>query len=89
VKSRFHILIASERAERANGETVIEGFQKSTQREFSLKLSFIPAGHRVPVWQDPRVLTRSVFLHIDPNGPLLDPALGFFRNRVQAQAVFF
>src|SRR5271154_3962940 len=58
VKSPFHVLIASERAERADGETIVEGFQKSTQREFSRKLSFIPAGHRVHGWQDPRVLAR-------------------------------
>jgi AraC family transcriptional regulator len=42
VKSRYHVLVASERAERDDGET---GFQKSTQREFSHKLSFIPAGY--------------------------------------------
>jgi hypothetical protein len=41
VKSPFHVLIASERAERTDGETVVEGFQKSTQREFSRKLSFL------------------------------------------------
>jgi AraC family transcriptional regulator len=89
LKSPFHVLIASERAERANGETVIEGFQKSTQREFSHKLSFIPAGHGVHGWQDPRVLTRSVFLYIDPNGPLLDPALGFSEIEFKPRLFFF
>jgi AraC family transcriptional regulator len=89
VKSPFHVLIASERAERANGETVIEGFQRSTQRELSHKLSFIPAGHRVHGWQDPRVLTRSVFLYIDPNGPLLDPALSFSEIEFKPRLFFF
>ena len=89
VKSPFHVLIASERAKRANGETVIEGFQKSTQREFSRKLSFIPAGHRVCGWQQPRVLARSVFLYIDPNGPLLDPALGFSEIEFKPRLFFF
>jgi AraC family transcriptional regulator len=88
VKSPFHVLIASERAERANEEVVIEGVQ-STQREFSRKLSFIPAGHRVHGWQDPRVLARSVFLYIDPNGPLLDPALGFSEIEFKPRLFFF
>jgi AraC family transcriptional regulator len=77
VKSPFHVLIASERAERADGETVVEGFQKSTQREFSRKLSFIPAGRCFHGWQDPRVLTRCTYLYIDPAGPLVDPELRF------------
>jgi AraC family transcriptional regulator len=83
VKSPFHILIASERAD---GETVVEGFQKSTQREFSRKLSFIPAGHCFHGWQDPKVLTRCTYLYIDPAGPLMDPESRFseieFRPRL-------
>ncbi len=77
VKSPYHVLIASERAEREDGETVVEGFQRSTQREFSRKLSFIPAGHCFHGWQDPRVLARCTFLYIDPKGSLADPDLKF------------
>jgi AraC family transcriptional regulator len=66
VKSSHHVLIACERAEREDGETVVEGFRRSTQREFSRKLCFIPAGHRFHGWQDPRVLARGTFLYIDP-----------------------
>jgi AraC family transcriptional regulator len=77
VKSPYHVLIASERAEREDGETVVEGFQRSTQREFSRKLSFIPAGHCFHGWQDPRVLARCTFLYIDPYGSLADPDLRF------------
>jgi AraC family transcriptional regulator len=77
VKSPYHVLIASERAEREDGETVVEGFQRSTQREFSRKLSFIPAGHCFHGWQDPRVLARCTFLYIDPKGSLADPDLRF------------
>jgi AraC family transcriptional regulator len=71
------VLIASERAEREDGETVVEGFQRSTQREFSHKLSFVPAGHCFHGWQDPRVLARCTFLYIDPKGSLADPDLKF------------
>jgi AraC family transcriptional regulator len=77
VKSPYHVLIASERAEREDGETVVEGFQRSTQREFSRKLSFVPAGHCFHGWQDPRVLARCTFLYIDPKGSLADPELKF------------
>jgi AraC family transcriptional regulator len=89
VKSPFHILIASERAERADGETVVEGFQKSTLREFSRKLSFIPAGHCFHGWQDPRVLTRCTYLYIDPAGPLVDPELRFSEIEFLPRLFFF
>jgi AraC family transcriptional regulator len=89
VKSPFHILIASERAERADGETVVEGFQKSTQREFSRKLSFIPAGHCFHGWQDPRILTRCTYLYIDPHSPLIDPELRFSEIEFKPRLFFF
>jgi AraC family transcriptional regulator len=89
VKSSFHVLIASERAERTDGETVIEGFQKSTQREFSRKLSFIPAGHCFHGWQEPRVLTRCTYLYIDPAGPLADPELRFSEIEFVPRLFFF
>jgi AraC family transcriptional regulator len=89
VKSPFHVLIASERAERTDGETVIEGFQKSTQREFSRRLSFIPAGHRFHGWQEPRVLTRCTYLYIDPAGPLTDPELRFSEIEFVPRLFFF
>src|SRR5580704_6725942 len=77
VKSPSHILIAAEKSERDDGESVVEGFQRSTQREFSHKLHFIPAGRCFHGWQDPRVLMRCTFVYIDPSGPLLDPKLHF------------
>jgi AraC family transcriptional regulator len=89
VKSPFHILIASERAERADGETVVEGFQRSTQREFSRRLSFIPAGHCFHGWQEPRILTRCTYLYIDPAGPLVDPELRFSETEFAPRLFFF
>jgi AraC family transcriptional regulator len=89
VKSPYHVLIASERAEREDGETVVEGFQRSTQREFSRKLSFIPAGHCFHGWQDPRVLARCTFLYIDPNGTLADPDLKFSEIEFTPRLFFF
>jgi AraC family transcriptional regulator len=75
-QARRHLLIAYERAERDDGETLIEGLPKSTLREFNCKLSFVPAGHRFYGWQTPRVLTRVTYFYIDLRDPLFDPESG-------------
>jgi AraC family transcriptional regulator len=67
----------AEHAERDDGETQVDGLPTSTQRNVSGTLSFVPRGHKVSGWQKPRVLSRKTFFYIDPNGPLLDPALRF------------
>jgi AraC family transcriptional regulator len=71
-QARRHLLVAYERAERDDGETLIEGVPKSTLREFNCKLSFVPAGHRFYGWQTPRVLTRVTYFYIDLQDPLFD-----------------
>jgi AraC family transcriptional regulator len=75
-RARRHLLIAYERAERDDGETLIEGLPKSTLREFNCKLSFVPAGHRFYGWQTPRVLTRVTYFYIDLQDPLFDRESG-------------
>jgi AraC family transcriptional regulator len=72
-----HLLIVVERGERSDGETFVEGLPRSTLRDFTHKLSFVPAGHEFRAWQRPRVLPRATFVYIDPRGPLADPALRF------------
>src|ERR1700720_2720746 len=62
-----HLLIASERGERRDGESLVEGLPRSTRREFNNKLTLVPAGHRFHGWQEPSA----------PAGPLLDPQLRF------------
>src|SRR6267378_4189948 len=71
-QARRHLLVAYERAERHDGETLIEGLPKSTLREFNCKLSLVPAGHRFYGWQTPRVLTRVTYFYIDLQNPLFD-----------------
>src|SRR5260370_31689719 len=65
-----HLLIATERSERKEGETEIDDL-RSSLRNLTRKLSFVPANSRFRGWQDPRVLTRFVCFYLDPHGPPL------------------
>lgn len=77
LRAPCHLLIASHRGERHDGETYVEGLPRSTRREFSRKLTFVPAGGEFSGWQEPRALTRVSYFYIDPYGPLIDPELRF------------
>src|SRR3981081_358919 len=76
-RAPYHLLIAAELAERYDGETFVEGLPRSTLRDFTRKLTFVPAGHIFRGWQIPRALTRTLYSYIDPRGPLADPTLRF------------
>jgi AraC family transcriptional regulator len=84
-----HLLIAAELAERHDGETVVEGLPRSTLRNFSRKLTFVPAGHDFHGSQRPRALTRTTYFYIDPRGPLADPALRFGEIEFKPRLFFF
>src|SRR5882757_5200922 len=88
-QARRHLLIAYERAERHDGETLIEGLPKSTLREFNCKLSLVPAGHRFYGWQTPRVLTRLTYFYIDLQYPLFDLESGFPCPAISPRLFFF
>jgi AraC family transcriptional regulator len=83
-----HALVMAERAEREDGETLVEGLPRSTLRKFSGKLSFVPRGHRLSGWQKPRVLTRVTYFYIDPRAPLLDPELRFAETQFEPRLFF-
>ncbi|MEI9805767.1 MAG: AraC family transcriptional regulator [Pseudolabrys sp.] len=84
-----HLLIAAERAERYDGETRVEGLPTSVTRNFSRKLTFVPAGRRFHGWQKPRALTRVTYFYIDPRAPLLDPELNFADVEFKPLIFFF
>jgi AraC-like DNA-binding protein len=88
-QARRHLLIVYERAERHDGETLIEGLPKSTLREFNCKLSFVPAGHRFYGWQRPRVLTRVTYFYIDLHDPLFDLESGIPCPPIGPRLFFF
>jgi AraC family transcriptional regulator len=83
------LLIVYERAERDDGETLIEGLPKSTLREFNCRLSFVPAGHRFYGWQTPRVLTRVTYFYIDLQNPLFDLEPGITCSTISPRLFFF
>jgi AraC family transcriptional regulator len=87
-KGPRHLLIASERAERDDGETLLDGLPRSSRREWNRKMTFVPAGHRFYGWQKPRSLLRSTFLYIDPRSPLL-VELGFAEIDFRPRLFFF
>ncbi len=84
-----HLLIALELGERHDGETIVEGLPRSTLRDFTHKLTFVPAGHDFHGWQRPRVLTRVTHFCIDPRGPLADPALRFDEIEFKPRLFFY
>ena len=88
-QARRHLLVAYERAERHDGETLIEGLPKSTLREFNCKLSLVPAGHRFYGWQTPRVLTRVTYFYIDLQDPLFDLESGVPCPAISPRLFFF
>ena len=84
-----HLLIAAEVAERYEGETFVEGLPRSTLRDFTQKLTFVPAGHDFRGWQRPRALTRVTYVYIDPRGPLADPELRFEAVEFKPRLFFY
>ncbi|MGA7327741.1 MAG: AraC family transcriptional regulator [Rhodomicrobium sp.] len=83
-----HLLIVAEQASRDDGETCVEGLPKSTLREFSGKMSFVPAGHRFRGWQKPRLLLRTVLLYIDPKSPILPSEVRFNETELKPRLFF-
>ena len=88
-QAQRHLLIAYERAERHDGETLIEGLPKSTLREFNCRLSFVPAGHRFYGWQTPRVLTRVTYIYIDLPDRLFDQGSSLACPAIRPRLFFF
>jgi AraC family transcriptional regulator len=65
-RAPMHLLVVCERGVRREGDTFVEGLPRSTIRDLSRKLTFVPAGHEYHEWQDPRVLMRAVYFYFDP-----------------------
>lgn len=88
-RASCHLLIMSERAEREDGETIVEGLPKSRLREFNRKLTFIPGGSHFFGWQKPRTLTQATYFYINPHSPLFDGELRFADTEFRPRLFFF
>src|SRR5262245_24118258 len=84
-----HLLIASERVNRDDGETLVDGLPKSHLRAWNRKMTFIPAGYRFYGWQKPRSLSRGTHIYIDPRSPLLQSELRFAETQFRPHLFFF
>jgi AraC family transcriptional regulator len=87
-RQQRHLLIAVEQGVRYDGETLVEGLPASTLLNYSHKLILVPAGRRLFGTQNPRLLTRSICLYIDPQMVLVDPDLRFAEADLQPRLLF-
>jgi AraC family transcriptional regulator len=83
------MLVLIERGGRFDGETVIDGAAKSTLRDLSKRMCFVPAGRRFHGWTTPRVLGRATYLEIDPAGLLFDRDLRFSEIEFTPRLFFY
>ena len=88
-KGPCHLLIMSERQERDDGETLVEGLAKSNLRVMNQKLTLVPAGYEFSGWQAPRTLSRYTYFYLDPHGIGLDPDLRFTGTELKPRLFFF
>jgi AraC family transcriptional regulator len=84
-----HLLIASERVDRYDGETLVDGLPRSHLRAWNCKMTFVPAGCRFSGWQKPRALCRGAHLYIDPHSSLLQTDLRFAEIQFRPRLFFF
>ena len=87
----FHLLVVCEQGARQDGETDLADLPRSTLRNLTRKLTFVPAGHRYHEWHEPRTPMRLIYFYLEPSafqalagaGPgdvVLHPRL-FFEDR--------
>jgi AraC family transcriptional regulator len=60
-----HLLVVYERGSRRAGETYVQGAPRSSLRDLSGKLTFVPAGHEYCEWQEPRIRSRVLYVFFD------------------------
>lgn len=65
-RAPVHLLVVYEHGARRDGETFVEGLSHSTLRDFSRKLTFVPASREYREWQEPRTLARLMHVYFDP-----------------------
>jgi AraC family transcriptional regulator len=65
-RSPVHLLAAYQHGTRREGESYVEGLPRSTLRDVTKKLIFVPASHDYREWHDPRILPGVTYFYFDP-----------------------
>jgi AraC family transcriptional regulator len=82
-KAPVHMLAVYIRGQRQGGETIVNGAPRSSLRDVTRKLTFVPANHDYHEWHEPNVLPRILFFyfaselladHLEGNGEVTDLA---------------
>jgi AraC family transcriptional regulator len=65
-RAPVHLLVAYERGTRREGQSLVDGLSRSSLRDLTRKLTFVPAGHQFVEWHEPRILPRISCFYFDP-----------------------
>jgi AraC family transcriptional regulator len=83
-----HLLVALEHARRYDGETMVEGLPKSTRRDLTHKLTFIPSGCAFSGWMKPLESLQATLFYIDPSLLTVDAGRGVAAPEVRPRLFF-
>ena len=83
-----HFLVALEQAQRYDGETTVEGLPKSTRRDLTHKLTFIPSGCAFSGWMKPLASLQATLFYIDPGLLMRDAGRGIAAIDVRPRLFF-
>jgi len=83
-----HLLIAYEGVVRQQGETVLDGVQRSRLCDLRQKMTFVPAGCSFQEWQEPRAPGRAIYFYFEPSGPGTEPASGHMPIELEPRLFF-
>jgi len=76
-RAPVHLFTVVDLAVRSDGETLVEGLLRSTRRDISQTMTFVPAGRTFRGSFVPLVRPRITYFYIDPKSTLAEPGLGF------------
>ena len=64
-RAQMHLLVAYMDGDRRGGETLVDGLQRSTLRNYARKFTFVPAGHEFHERHAASRHTRFLYLYVD------------------------
>jgi AraC family transcriptional regulator len=83
-----HLLVALEQAQRYDGETTLAGLPKSTRRDLTHKLTFIPSGCAFSGWMKPQVSLQATLFYIEPCMLMVDAENGVAPSAIRPRLFF-